>query len=719
MRGLLASLALLLIASAAGAFLIANSASNGGFRYDRLPEGRIPASVLVDTEAIPGINDPLEVTQQLMDQWNSIPGARPIFGLAKSGGPFNGSTVKETFGIFSNSIHEIAWDDTGEIFNEFGLSSSVLGITLKSVDGSGNLLDFLVVINTARQALSAPGTGASAEQLLRGTLVHELGHAVGLAHSPVGMSNSTSFGIAVLQASEMPSMHPFRLPLRPQEGATLERDDEAALIENYGDDTSGLGSISGRVRALSGAPADQIAVRVIGPAGSDSAHIGILTDADGTNQGTYTVPHLLPGRYRVLIETINGRASVTGQTLALGEDDLGANPFLHARDEYYAPGDSYDPAVDSPTQFTEISVRAGRDTGFIDFVLNAAPLERDRASNGRLTSADARLPALGGSFRLADFHVFSGEAGQEAEISVQTSSFTPQIRLLRPDDLSVEAEETPNAGGTTVLRQTLEQSGIYTVVVFPRQTVSTGQGPYVLLVRGAGAALPEPVPPSGASVRRGAASPGDQRFGSPICSLPVLQLEFEAPSHEELWVDRIEVAISGTADDALDLTSVEVVHDRNRDGVRNAGEPVLASIEVGKNDPTLRFDGLELELDPGSVGALLVVLDAEIVSVSTVARAGLPLLLALPVLLAGIVLRRRRRVAIVCLALSLVLVPVGCGGGSSSGCNQPFSTETQSVTFRATVDASGIVAFAPSSDPAQPLDLGSAELSSGLLTVSN
>jgi hypothetical protein len=661
----------------------------------------------VDTEPV-GAIDTIAVTQDLMNRWNGIAEAEDAFGTASPGGPYNGSNVGTTFGVFTNTQYEVAFDDTGDILSHFGVSG-VLGITLKTVDAdSGRLLDFLVVVNTQTGALSAPGSGATAEQLLRATLLHELGHALGFAHTPVGMTNSTSFGLDALGPQFIPTMYPFRLPSQPQEGGTLEADDRAAAVVAYPGATAGLGSISGTVRALSGAAANEIAVRAVGDAG----HVGTLTNTDGTEQGRFTIRGLPPGGYRVLLETVNGRGGVSGASLEGTPGSLGGEPFLHAADEYWQPGDTYDPAVDEPFGAVEVQVRGGRDTGGVDFVLDAAPLLRDDIASGALEDPDSRLP-VGASFRFVDYFVFHGTSGQSVTLTAN-GSFTPQLRLLRPD-LAVAAEALPSSGFTTALSHTLTRTGVHTVALFARGAAAgpNGGGSYTLRLQGAGGALPAPPATTAADAAVGPNTPGAREIGSPTCDVPVLQLRLRAPSHEELWVDRVLVRAFGSADDARDVVAVSLAHDRDGNGARNSGEPVLATAAFGADDGTLVFDDLAFEVDAGATEDLLLLAQVDVTSVSS---AGFPAWIFLPVLLLLVRIRPRR--ALLLLLLCAVL-PLSCGGGGGGGgqCGQPFDADGAIVTLQLVVEEGGIVAF--SSTSTAPLDLPGAAVASAVLSVSN
>ncbi len=707
-----------LLASAAGAFLVSNSLSGGKYVFESVPASRRPINLLVDTEPVPNVSNPLGIIQQLMDQWNGVAEAEPPFGTATAGGPYNGATVGSTFGTFTNTRFEAAWDDTGEILAFFGLSPNVLGITLKSVDtGDGEILDLLVVVNTQPGALVAPGTGANAEELFRATLLHELGHTFGLAHTPVGLANQTTFGLGLLAPQQIPTMFPFRLPVQPQLGGTIEGDDIAGLIDIYPMDTSGLGSISGTVRGASGAGINEIAVRAIGPAGVGEEHIGILTNEDATGLGRFTIRHLPPGPYRVVLEAVNGRSSVTGATLSSNASSLGTSPFVFAGDEFWQPGDTYDPADDDPSTFALVQVRMGRDTGSVGFVLDAAPLASGPAVNGTLADGDEQLPDATGGFHFVDYFVFGGTSGQAVTVTATGTGVTPHLRVLRPSDLDVVAEDLPTLGGASVAL-TLQETGVFTVALSARATTGNpgGTGAYALTLMGASGTLPPAPPLLPAEVTN--VPLGALAFGSPACDAALLQIHLAAPSAEELWVDALTVRAAGTANDAMDVAEVAVVEDRNGNGRRDSGEPVLGTGTFAANDGTLQIPGLDLELDPGEETDLLVFCDVAVQSVSSAPQeAAVPWWLALALL--PLLWRRRGRGGPRLAILLLPLLLATCGGGGGSGCNGTFDPLGAIVTLEVSVAPGGITAFTPTTNPASPLALPASTITSGTLSVSN
>jgi hypothetical protein len=706
------------LSGGAWAFLVSNSSSGGVFVYESIPAARRPVDLLVDTEAVPGVADPVAVTADLVGQWNDIPEAADVFGNVSAGGPYNGSTVRQTFGTFTNTRYEVAFDDDGSILAEFGIGVGVLGITLKSVGGGGNLQDFLIVINTTGPALSAPGTGATQEQLFRSTLLHELGHAAGIGHTPVGMANTaTGFGKLLAAPSQVPTMYPFRLPQQPQQGATIEGDDRAALIDAYPLDRSGLGSISGRVRGLSGAPVNEIHVRALGPQGQGQMHYGALTNGDGADLGRYRIANLPPGAYQLVMETVNGRASVDADAIG-GPASLGGNPFVRAADEFWQLGDTADPATDDPDTGTLIHVRAGMDSGNIDFVLDANPLGAAPVA-GTLVNGDDVVPDALGGFHFVDYYVFAATAGDDVTLSVASTGFGPELRILSPQSLSLLFTDAPVAGTSAQIAFTAGTTGVYTAMVSARATTGNpgGFGTYSVTLQGATGALPQPPAATPASAAVGAANPGAQQFASPIRDITMLQLRLAAPALEQLWVDQVTVRAGGSGDDLVDLDAITLVRDLDGDGRRGGNEPVLGTGVYSADDGTIVFADLGLTIAAGGTMDLIVEYDATVTSVSSQpAATGVPPAWLLLVVLVALV-RKRRALALILLC---ALVPAACGGGGGGGgFNGPFDPAGAIVTFQARVEAGDVVAFTPTTDPASPLSLPGAAIASGTLSLSN
>ena len=184
-------------------------------------------------------------------------------------------------------------------------------------------------------------------------------------------------------------------------------------------------------------------------------------------------------------------------------------------------------------------------------------------------------------------------------------------------------------------------------------------------------------------------------------------------THEELWFDRVVISGGGTGDDALDVTSVSLVHDRDGNGTVSAGDTTIAAGAFDADNGTVVLDGFVFELDAGTSESLLVVYDVTVASVSS---SGTPSIWWAVPLAVMLLLRRQRGL----LVLMLALVPLSCGGGGAAALctNSALDPAGAIVTFQPRIEAGSIRAFtATGGGAAQPLV--TATLQSGTLSVSN
>lgn len=720
---------LLLLASGAGAYLISSAPVGGFFAFEGLPGGLRPLTLRVDAQNsdLPAsIVNPLGITQTLMDTWNAVPGADNVFGTAVLGGNYTGGSLGVNFGIFDNGIFEVAWDPDGTILGAFGGGLGTLGLTVKSiVVSTGEIRDLVVIINTHPTALPA---GPSAPGRFRATLLHELGHATGLSHTPVGIAHQFTHGLEFAVPEEFPTMYAFSIPGGPAEGGTLEADDRAGLRTRYSQGVAGLGSISGTVTGISGAAVNEIAVRAVSGTTPNKVHVGVLTNSNGRDRGEYQILNVPPGEYRVLIETVNGRGAVTGPVL--DSNGLGSRPFVLATDEYWVPGDTYDPAVDTRGVFATVQVRAERDTGAIDFVLNATPIRAGDTLQGNFNTVDSRVMDAFFAFHPTDYFVFDGQAGQPVTITATAAAspnpVTPQLRLLRPNNFSVEAaDEPPPPAGSATINTTLGRTGIYTIAVLSGVALGPGAstGDYSLSLSGSGGSLPAPPVVTAPALALGVANGPDASVGNPTCPTGMLQIELQAGSHEELWVDAITLRASGSGDDAQDIARVRIYLDNGGNGRVGAGDRLVGEGTFSADDGTLTIGGLNVEVDAGGTNHLLVVYEVTVTSVMS-ATAGLGATLwwaAAAALLLALVRPVRRTGAPLLLLLALSLSSCGGGADPAPVCANPaFDAGGVSVDFQVRVDPGDITAVTPTTNPSTPIaNLPATTLRSGTLTVSN
>jgi len=126
----------------------------------------------------------------------------------------------------------VVWDADGAVLNYFGLDSSpsagLLGIGLNLTPSSSNphhICSGLLILN-AKTINNTSQLMSERTRRLQFTFMHELGHALGMAHSAVGYNGST----VTLPIASLPVMAPFYSSTGP---TSLTNDDIAGLRALY------------------------------------------------------------------------------------------------------------------------------------------------------------------------------------------------------------------------------------------------------------------------------------------------------------------------------------------------------------------------------------------------------------------------------------------------------------------------------------------------------
>jgi len=311
-----------------------------------------------------------EIIRNAASRWNDVDSS--TVKLADNGFlPFDISVFNywNFFGLgqfnqFVRPENPIIFDADGSITDDllgFGSSNSILGFAaIRFADSfSAEFISGWVVLN---------GQLASLDETFEQTVLHELGHFLGLDHSQGLIENFLELGD---YAPEVPVMFPFggdpRLPRDPI------ADDIAWLSwiypeENYGLDT---GTIEGRVslNQLLGPPLQGANVAAIpaipdGQGGfveSRSNIVSVVSDFRERGTGQYELPGLEPGPYFIRIDSLDSR--FTGGS--------GVGPFEERPDDF--PPDFYDEnesSSEDPDKKTVIWVEAGQTVTGIDLVAN-------------------------------------------------------------------------------------------------------------------------------------------------------------------------------------------------------------------------------------------------------------------------------------------------------------------------------------------------------------
>ena len=180
-------------------------------------------------------------------------------------------------------------------------------------------------------------TGPSYSETFFTTLVHEIGHALGLQHTYTASAMSTAVSRATSHA-------------RP-----LDQDDVASISLLYpaAGFPAGYGSISGQV-TMNGSGVHMASVVAIQPNGPA---VSSLTLPDGT----YEIDGLEPGNYWVYVHPLPQSANISGPWDSNGNVVPASGPFVTT----FYPG----PNTWDPSQFTPIPVAQGAAVTGVDFTV--------------------------------------------------------------------------------------------------------------------------------------------------------------------------------------------------------------------------------------------------------------------------------------------------------------------------------------------------------------
>ena len=317
--------------------------------------------------------------QNAFNVWNNVATAKQIFGTITLSTDDLTSANYQTVGgwgfLTGDGKQEVVCDSTGTALANLGLSAtSTLGYGPRRselVGGQGAITDAFFILNCS--------IAENANFNYLGTMVHELGHDIGLAHSSAYLADAER--LRPLAIANAPTMYPYSIPNNDAASATLEADDIAGISELYPDTTfaATYATLSGTVTRCGGTdPVNGVNVRAVSVA-TLNTQVTRYTGFNGNTTGFYEmkVP-VAGGPYNVIIEVMSLPVNAMAMNTAV-DKDFATEYRSNATEE----ADCTEPIPDTPTSVAATSPDErgegdefilGSATANVDFKVNPVEL---------------------------------------------------------------------------------------------------------------------------------------------------------------------------------------------------------------------------------------------------------------------------------------------------------------------------------------------------------
>jgi hypothetical protein len=298
-----------LIAHAAGPLVVKNGkAITYGtraltYRYDQGTLGKLSNTEITN------------IIESLFASWVNLTSSDVKF-QKDSPGSLDFDVTDKNFDSILNSqellgYSPIIFDTDGKLLDAFlgsGAGKSVLGlagpITVSSGQFANQIAESQGVFNGKFiNGIDSSSDPESSEDSLKGTILHEFGHAFGLDHSQINVESIKSGS-----TQEVRDSVPLMFPIAVNDLFTIQRDDQSAAASLYPNSStaSNFGKIEGKLLRSDGKTVvlggNVIAKSVNNPI---LEAVSCVSDYLANSTGTYSLEALPPGDYTIEIEPID------------------------------------------------------------------------------------------------------------------------------------------------------------------------------------------------------------------------------------------------------------------------------------------------------------------------------------------------------------------------------------------------------------------------------